>query len=114
MAIADTIRITNCDAKSRMMGGVEKRKNGEMLSSTARAIIYGQYYGKTNILISLFESPNSIRFKNMYVYSKWLQQSKYQYLLENLFTFIDEIGTIRSPTTVMSNPGASKFYSYLR
>jgi len=96
------------------MGGVEKRKNGEMLSSTTRAIIYGQYYGKTNIFISLFESPNSVRFKNMYVYSKWLQQSKYQYLLENLFTFIDEIGTIRSPTTVMSNPGASKFYSYLR
>ncbi|KYM83815.1 hypothetical protein ALC53_05752, partial [Atta colombica] len=34
---------------------------------------------------------NSMRFENVYVYSKSLQQSKYRYL-ENLFMFIDEIG----------------------
>ncbi|KYN22288.1 hypothetical protein ALC57_05324 [Trachymyrmex cornetzi] len=47
--------------------------------------------GKTNVFISLLESPNSVRFENVYVYSKSLQQPKYQYL-ENLFTSIDEIG----------------------
>ena len=59
-----------------------------MLPNVTRVIIYGQYCGKTNILISLLES---VRFENVYIYSKWLQQSKYQYL-ENLFTFINEIG----------------------
>ncbi|KAG5324087.1 YMD3 protein, partial [Pseudoatta argentina] len=47
--------------------------------------------GKTNVLISLLESPNGVRFENVYVYSKSLQQPKYRYL-ENLFTPIDEIG----------------------
>jgi len=37
-----TIHVTNYDVKSRMMGGnAEKRKHGEMLPSTIRAIICG-------------------------------------------------------------------------
>ncbi|KAG5323561.1 YMD3 protein, partial [Pseudoatta argentina] len=87
-----TIRVTNCDAKSRMMeGSVEKRKHGEMLPSIIRAIICPLNYGKINVLISLLESPNGIRFENVYVSLKSLQQPKYRYL-ENLFTSIDEIG----------------------
>jgi len=76
-----------------MMGGnAEKRKHGEMLPSTIRAIICGSSNcGKTNILISLLESPNGVRFENVYVYSKSLQQPKYRYL-ENLYMSIDEIG----------------------
>jgi len=74
-----------------MMGSsAEKRKHGEILPSTIRAIICGlSNCGKTNVLISLLE--NGVRFENMYVYSKSLQQPKYRYL-ENLFTSIDEIG----------------------
>ncbi|KYN16162.1 hypothetical protein ALC57_11594 [Trachymyrmex cornetzi] len=88
-----TIRVTNCDAKSRMMGGgVERRKHGEMLSSTISAIVCGpSNCGKTNVLVSLLESPNGVRFETVYVYSKSLQQPKYRYL-EDLFTSIDEIG----------------------
>ena len=76
-----------------MMGGsAEKRKHGEMLPNTIRAIICDpSNSGKTNIRINLIESPNGVCFKNLYVYSKSLQQPKYQYL-ENLFTSIDEIG----------------------
>jgi len=87
-----TIHVTNCDAKSRTIGGsVEKRKYGEMLSSTICAIICGpSNCGKTNVLISLLESPNDVRFENVYVYSKSLQQPKYRYL-ENLFMSIDKI-----------------------
>ncbi|KYN10388.1 hypothetical protein ALC57_17481 [Trachymyrmex cornetzi] len=85
------IRVTNCDAKSRIGSGVEKRKHGEMLPDTIRAIICGpSNCGKTNVLISLLESPNGVRFENVYVYSKSLRQPKYQYL-ENLFKSIDEI-----------------------
>jgi len=76
-----------------MMGGsAEKRKHGEMLLSTIRAIICGpSNCGKTNVLISLLESSNGVRFDNVYVYSKSLQQPKYRYL-ENLYMSVDEIG----------------------
>ena len=109
-----TIHITNCDAKSRMMrGSVEKRKHGEMLPSTIRVIICGPSNCKTNVLISLLESPNGVHFENVYVYSKSLQQPKYRYL-ENLFTSIDEIGYFLQQQRCHSTErGASKFYFYL-
>jgi len=69
-----------------MGDGVEKRKHDEILSSTIRAIICGpSNCGKTNVLISLIEWPNNVRFENVYdvyVYSKSLQQPKYQYYLD--------------------------------
>jgi len=37
------------------------------------------------------ESPHGVRFENVYVYSKSLQQPKYQYL-ENLLSSVDKIG----------------------
>lgn len=46
---------------------------------------------KTNVLISLLESPCGVRFKNVYVYSKSLQQPKYRYL-GNILMPIEEIG----------------------
>jgi len=62
------------------------------MPSTIGAIICGpSNCDKTNVLISLFESPNSVRFENVYVYSKSLQESKNLYL-ENLFMSIDKIG----------------------
>lgn len=39
----------------------------------------------------MLESPNGLRFENLYVYSKSLQQPKYRYL-ETLLASIDEIG----------------------
>jgi len=88
-----TIRVINCDDRLQTMGGsAEKRKHGAMLPSTIRAIVCGpSNCGKTNVLISLLESPHGVRFENVYVYSKSLQQPKYQYL-ENLLSSIDEIG----------------------
>jgi len=45
-----------------------------MLSSTIRAIVCGpSNCGKTNVLISLLESPHGVHFENVYVYSKSLQ-----------------------------------------
>ncbi|XP_011860347.1 PREDICTED: zinc finger BED domain-containing protein 4-like [Vollenhovia emeryi] len=88
-----TIRVMNYDDRLRSMGGdnAEKRKHGTMLPNTIRAIICGpSNCGKTNVLISLLESPHGVCFENVYVYSKSLQQPKYQYL-EKLLTSIDEI-----------------------
>ena len=62
-----------------------------MLPNTIRGIVCGpSNCGKTNALISLLESPNGLRFENIYVYSKSLQQPKYRYL-ENLLSPIEEI-----------------------
>jgi len=85
-----TIHVTNCDAKSRMMGGsAKKRKHGEMLPSNIRAIICGlSNCDKTNILISLLESPHDVYFENVYVYSKSLQQ---QIDISKIY-YVDEIG----------------------
>jgi len=75
-----------------MGNNAEMRRHGTMLPTTICAIVCGpSNCGKTNVLISLLESPHGVRFENMYVYSKSLQQPKSRYL-ENLLTPIDEIG----------------------
>lgn len=61
------------------------KKHGSLLPNTIRGLICGpSNCGKTNVVISLIESPNGLRFENVYVYSKSLNQPKYQYLQELL------------------------------
>lgn len=68
------------------------RRHGTLLPLTIRAIICGpSNCGKTNLLLSLIESPNGVRFENIYVYSKSLQQAKYQYLAQ-ILSQVPEIG----------------------
>ncbi|KYM98500.1 hypothetical protein ALC62_10788 [Cyphomyrmex costatus] len=54
-----TIRVMNCDAKLQTMrDDANKRKHGQMLPNTIRAIVCGpSNCGKTKVLISLLESP---------------------------------------------------------
>ncbi|KYM99641.1 hypothetical protein ALC62_09609 [Cyphomyrmex costatus] len=86
---SQSIKVTNVDGK--VQTNKEMRKHGKMLPISIRAIICGpSNCGKTNVLISLLESPNGVRFENVYVYSKSLQQPKYRYL-ENLLAPIEEI-----------------------
>jgi len=85
-----TIKVTNFD--DRLMIEKKIRKHGNMLPISIRGIICGpSNCGKTNVLISLLESPHGVRFENVYIYSKSLQQPKYQYL-KNLLALIEEIG----------------------
>ena len=87
---ARIIKVSNFD--DRLLSEKKVRKHGNMLPTTIRGIVCGpSNCGKTNVLISLIESPYGVRFENMYVYSKSLQQPKYRYL-ENLLAPIDEIG----------------------
>lgn len=67
-----------------------------MLPDSIRCIIAGpSNCGKTNLLISMIESQHGLRFENVYIYSKTLEQDKYKYLSQilkpirgiNLFAF---------------------------
>lgn len=63
----------------------EEKRHGDLLPSTIRACICGSSgSGKTNILLSLLTHPNGVRFKNIYIYGKSLQQPKYKHLFEIL------------------------------
>lgn len=69
-------------------GAIKKnvpRKHGILLPTSIRCLICGpSNCGKTNILISLLENPNGLRFQNVYIFSKTLDQEKYKYLEEIL------------------------------
>lgn len=57
------------------------KRHSKLLPNSIRCIICGpSNCGKTNVIISLIINPNGLRFENIYVYSKTLNQSKYKYL----------------------------------
>lgn len=67
------------------------KKHGPLLPDSIRAIFCGpSACGKTNALISLIIHPNGLKFANIYIYSKSLNQPKYEFLKE-LFAPIDKI-----------------------
>lgn len=56
-------------------------RHGELLPKSIRCIICGpSNCGKTNLLVGLLIHENGLRFQNVYVYSKTLQQPKYVFL----------------------------------
>ena len=56
-------------------------KHSLLLPSSIRCIIVGpSNCGKTNVMLTLIEHPNGLKFKNVYLYSKSLYQPKYLYL----------------------------------
>jgi len=86
--------VTNFD--DRLMIKKKIRKHGNMfpISICGISIVFLfaiRHCDKTNVLISLLESPYGVRFENVYIYSKSLQQLKYRYL-KNLLAMIEEIG----------------------
>lgn len=61
------------------------KRHGVLLPSTIRCIIVGpSNFGKTNVMISLIEHENGLKFENVYIYSRSLYQPKYIYLKELL------------------------------
>lgn len=67
-------------------------RHSVLLPNTIRCIICGpSNCGKTNVIISLIENPNGLRFENVYIYSKSLHQPKYVYL-KQLLGKIPKIG----------------------
>lgn len=85
-----SIKVCNLDSKIDDCEPI--KRHGPLLPNTIRCIVCGPSgVGKTNVIISLLESPHGVRFENVYVYSKSLQQSKYKYL-EKLLSEVGEIG----------------------
>ena len=76
-------KLTETDVASR---------HGPLLPNSIRCIICGpSNCGKTNLMYSLLTEPQGLRFANVYVFSKSLQQPKYL-LLSRIFEKIPEIG----------------------
>lgn len=74
------------------LGEPKINRHGDLLPNTIRCIICGpSSSGKTNVLISLLESPNGLRFQNVYIFSKTLDQPKYTYL-ENIIKSVKGMG----------------------
>lgn len=60
---------------------IHRKKHGPLLPDSIRCIISGpSSSGKTNVLFNLLFDPNGLRFKNIYIFSKSLYQSKYRFL----------------------------------
>lgn len=78
------IKLPISELKS-LTAGVENSRHGALFPNNIRALICGPSgSGKTNLLFSLLTHPNGIRFKNIYIVSKSLEQEKYK-LLRNIF-----------------------------
>jgi GTPase SAR1 family protein len=67
-------------------------KHGPLFPASIRCIISGpSNCGKTNVMISLLQNINGLRFENVYIYSKSLYQPKYEYL-RNMLNPITGLG----------------------
>lgn len=86
-------------------------RHGTLFPNSIRAIIAGPSgCGKTNVLFSLLVAENGVKFKNIYIYSKTLDQPKYQMLKDiiesipgmQIFMF-HENDTVISPEDALPN-----------
>lgn len=83
-----TLSIDNLDSMGVKCNG-RSYKHGPLLLDSIRCIVCGpSNCGKTNVMINLLKDKNGLRFENVYVYAKTLQQPKYQ-LLEKLIGMVD-------------------------
>lgn len=104
-----SLPVRNYDVKT---AEEDYRKHSVLLGTECkRGLIIGRSgCGKTNAMLSLLEHPNGLRFQNVYLYSKTLNQPKYNYLRKVLLP-MPEIGfyeyqdgsTIMPPNDAKSN-----------
>lgn len=78
------IRVENIDDHTSI-NTFKAKRHSNLLPNNLRCIIAGPSgCGKTNVAVSLIESENGLKFENLYLYSKTLEQNKYKYLCEIL------------------------------
>lgn len=94
------IPVGNMDERTSTSGKTTKpKRHSDLLPNNLRCIIAGPSgCGKTNVLTSLIESKHGLKFENIYLYSKTLEQEKYIYLCEMLRS-IKEIGCYTFPAS---------------
>lgn len=77
----DLLKINNHDYSSVSLPNQFTKHNSLFNTSVKRGLIVGRSgCGKTNVLLSLLLHPNGLRFTDIYLFSKTLQQPKYQFL----------------------------------
>lgn len=86
-----------------------QHKHGPLLPNSIRCITCGpSNCGKTNVMFSLLTHPNTLRFENIYIFSKSLQQPKYK-LLSLILQHIPEINYFAYENSDdVPNPEAAK------
>lgn len=103
------IPVENIDEHTSTITSKTKR-HSDLLPNNLWCIIAGPSgCGKTNVLVSLIESEHGLKFENLYLYSRTLDQSKYTYLCDVLRP-IKEIGchTFSASENVMEVNGMKK------
>lgn len=85
-------------------------KHGPLLPNTVRCIMCGpSNCGKTNVLVNLLLDENGVKFENLYIYSKSLNQPKYALLEKIIRTADDRIGIHTfSDSEVIMKPSEAK------
>lgn len=88
----DKLEIANVDQLTTdTFNSTDFSKHGNLLPNTVRCIISGpSNCGKTNVVFNLITQPNGLKFNNVYIFSKSLNQPKYK-LLDQVLTDLSEV-----------------------
>lgn len=79
------------------------KRHGNLFPSNMRCLIVGPSdCGKTNILVEMLANAEGIFFENVYVYSKSLNQQKYQYLRDLFHGIVNYVEFTDSDEMVLS------------
>lgn len=90
--IKQSIKIPVRNVDESITSKSKEKRHSNLLPNSIRCIIAGpSNCGKTNVLITLIEAENGLKFENVYIYCKTLDQDKYKYL-ENILKPIAEVG----------------------
>ena len=108
----DKLSVYNIDHLTVDNINCEKSKHGKLLPNTVRCIVSGpSNCGKTNVVINLLTHENGLHYDNVYVYSKSLNQPKYQ-ILERVIKDVPDVSFFKfnSDENIME-PQNAKPYS---
>lgn len=87
-------------------------KHGSLLPDSVRCLISGpSNCGKTNVVFNLLTDDNGLKFNNVYVFSKSLNQPKYR-LLEKVLSQVSDVGYFKfTDNEEVIHPNDAKPYS---
>jgi len=87
------LRVDNIDSLSLCNNGAAPSapRHGPLFPNTIRALIVGPSgCGKTNLIFTLLVHENGIKFENVYIYSKTLDQAKYV-MLDKILSGVPDV-----------------------
>lgn len=95
IAQTKTLKVDNIDPPSRYGDKSGESRHGPLFPNTLRALIIGPSgCGKTNLVFTMLTHENGIKFENVYVYSKTLDQVKYV-MLDRILSEVREVNLFK-------------------